>query len=46
VGSTLFEHLHHGGWSFSLGFADEQMDVLGHDDVSYDDKAVTLAGVF
>jgi hypothetical protein len=38
---SLFEHLHHGGSSCGLRFADQQVDMLAHHDVSHDDEAVT-----
>jgi hypothetical protein len=41
--NTLFENLHgHGDGSFS-GLADEQMEVLRHDDVASDDKLIFLS---
>jgi len=35
-GETLLDDLHHGGRRAAFGFADEQMNVLRHDDVSHD----------
>jgi len=38
-----FERLHHDGRILLLRFADQQMNMLGHDDIAHDDQFVTLA---
>ena len=40
---TEFERLHHRRWVLFLRFADEKMNVFGHDHVSDDDKLIATA---
>ena len=42
---SLFDDFHDYGWVADFGFADQQMDVFRHDDVSDDDKTVAAAGL-
>ena len=43
AGETLLDDLHHRGRRAAFGFADQQMNVLGHDDISNDHELVALA---
>jgi hypothetical protein len=45
-GDALLENLHHGGERAAIGFAEQQVDVFGHDDVAVNDETVTLASFF
>ena len=40
---TLLDHLHDGGRRATFGLADQQMNVIGHDDISDDHEMVALA---
>ena len=40
---TLFYGLHHDRWIATLGFAEEQMHMLGHDYVTHDHKMIAAA---
>jgi hypothetical protein len=40
---ALFQNLNHGGRCCFTRFADEQMDVLRHDDITYQGEAVTVS---
>lgn len=42
-GNALLQHQHHGAGRGAVRFANEQMDVLGHDHVSEERKAVAVA---
>ena len=44
-GETLLDDLHHDGRRAAFWFADQQMNVFGHDDVSHDHELVALAHV-
>ncbi len=43
---TMFQHLHNGGRVRALGLGDEQVNVLWHNDVRFDDEAIEAAHVF
>jgi hypothetical protein len=43
---ALLDDLQDGGGVAHLGFADQEMEVLGHDHVSQDDEAILLASFF
>jgi hypothetical protein len=43
AGNVLLEHLYDDRECTALGFGDQQVDVLGHDDVSGDAKRVPLS---
>jgi hypothetical protein len=45
-GEGVFEDLHHHRGIAALGFAEQQMSVLGHDDVANDHETVTPAHLF
>jgi len=45
-GEALFEDLDWGGEGGLLGFGQEKVDVVGHEDVADEMKAVPLAGLF
>ena len=45
VGKALLQHLHRDRRRSLLRFADEQMEVFGHDHVSEHNKAVAFAGL-
>ncbi len=40
---SLFDGLHDKRWVAALGFAEQEMYVLGHNHVTYDDKTIALA---
>ena len=42
----MFQDLKGGGEILFSGFAEEEMDVLGHEDVGVEVEAVGLAGLF
>ena len=39
----MFDRLHHPRRIAFLGFADQEMNVIGHDDIAYDHEIITLA---
>src|SRR5258708_7009548 len=43
AGKSLLQYLHDRGWSSTIRFADQQMNVLGHDHVSDDDETAAHA---
>jgi len=40
---ALLQHLHDGGRSAPGGLADEQVNVIGHDDVAHEHESVAVA---
>ncbi len=42
LGKTLFQHLHHDGWISLVRFADQEMEVLGHDYISQNHETIAL----
>ncbi len=43
---ALFDGLHHGGRIASFRLAEQQMDMLGHDDVAHHNEMIASADVF